>query len=105
MLRLSRRPAYALLPLFRTVQLRHWYSAKGSDPLSILFFGSDEFSCASLKALHAESIKNPALVKSLDVVVRPSKPAGRGLRAVRERTFENRDSPADAPAYHDLQLR
>ncbi|KAH8156059.1 hypothetical protein CIB48_g12188, partial [Xylaria polymorpha] len=66
---------------------RRWYSAapeKTSDPLHILFCGSDEFSCASLKALHDEHVRNPDLVRSIDVVVRPGKRTGRGYKVVRD---------------------
>ncbi|KXH44493.1 formyl transferase [Colletotrichum simmondsii] len=55
-----------------------------SDPLRILFCGSDNFSCAALTALTAERKRNPALIESLEVVVRPSKPSGRGMKNVRE---------------------
>ncbi|KAK3359032.1 methionyl-tRNA formyltransferase-like protein [Lasiosphaeria hispida] len=57
---------------------------KVSDPLRILFCGSDEYSCASLKALYAEHKANQALIKSIDVLVRPAKPTGRGLKKLRE---------------------
>ncbi|KAI0186777.1 methionyl-tRNA formyltransferase-like protein [Xylaria flabelliformis] len=57
---------------------------KVSDPLHILFCGSDEFSCASLKALHDEHVRNPDLIRSIDVVVRPGKRTGRGLKAVKD---------------------
>ncbi|ROV94507.1 hypothetical protein VMCG_08136 [Cytospora schulzeri] len=56
-----------------------------SDPLRILFCGSDAFSCASLRALHAlQHSDSPSskLIKSIDVLVRPGKPAGRGLKRV-----------------------
>ncbi|KAG4423041.1 hypothetical protein IFR04_003817 [Cadophora malorum] len=60
------------------------YSTKTSKPLSILFCGSDEFSIASLRALHAEHKRDPALIKSIDVLCRPGKPAGRSLKQIRE---------------------
>ncbi|KAK1760614.1 Methionyl-tRNA formyltransferase [Echria macrotheca] len=60
------------------------YSTRASDPLRILFCGSDEFSCASLKALEAEHRTNPDLIRSIDVVVRPPKRTGRGLKQIRE---------------------
>ncbi|KAL2019710.1 hypothetical protein VTK56DRAFT_9247 [Thermocarpiscus australiensis] len=62
------------------------YSTAGkvSDPLRILFCGSDEFSCVSLRALHEEHKRNADLIRSIDVVVRPSKPTGRGLKVLRE---------------------
>ncbi|KAK1724670.1 formyl transferase [Colletotrichum acutatum] len=59
-------------------------AGRASDPLRILFCGSDNFSCAALTALTAESKRNPALIESLEVVVRPSKPSGRGMKNVRE---------------------
>ncbi|KAI1737083.1 formyl transferase [Xylaria scruposa] len=57
---------------------------KISDPLHVLFCGSDEFSCASLKALHEEHVQNPDLIRSIDVVVRPGKRTGRGYKVVRD---------------------
>ncbi|KAK3377851.1 formyl transferase [Podospora didyma] len=59
-------------------------TTKVSDPLRILFCGSDEFSCASLRALHAEHKRNASLIRSIDVVVRPGKRTGRGLKVVHE---------------------
>ncbi|KAI0012263.1 Formyltransferase [Xylariaceae sp. FL0662B] len=56
---------------------------KKSDPLHVLFCGSDEFSCAALSALHREHVRNPELVRSIDVVVRPGKPTGRGMKTIR----------------------
>lgn len=56
-----------------------------SDPLRVLFCGSDEFSCASLAALHDEHQQNRALIESIDVVVRPGKPMGRGYKTIRDR--------------------
>ncbi|KAJ3475701.1 hypothetical protein NLG97_g9369 [Lecanicillium saksenae] len=49
-----------------------------SDALRILFCGSDDFSCESLKALHAEHRRNKALVESVEVMVLPPKRMGRG---------------------------
>jgi hypothetical protein len=61
------------------------YSTKdSSEPLRILFCGSDEFSSASLRALHAEHRRNPQSIASIDVVHRPAKRVERGLKAVRE---------------------
>ncbi|KAL2828708.1 formyl transferase [Aspergillus cavernicola] len=59
-------------------------STKTYDPLRILFCGSDEFSIASLKALHAEHVKRPEKIASIDVVCRPGKRVGRGLKQIRE---------------------
>jgi methionyl-tRNA formyltransferase len=57
---------------------------KASDPLKILFCGSDEFSAASLSALNLEHTRNPSLIQSIDVLVRPPKPTGRGYKVLRE---------------------
>jgi hypothetical protein len=62
-------------------------ASKISDPLHILFCGSDEFSCASLEALHHEHVYNPGLIQSISVVVRPGKRTGRGYKTVRDREF------------------
>ncbi|KAI1806822.1 Formyltransferase [Daldinia bambusicola] len=52
--------------------------ADSSDPLHILFCGSDEFSCAALEALDEERRRNPKLIQSITVVARPTKMTGRG---------------------------
>ncbi|KAI1353508.1 formyl transferase [Xylaria sp. FL0043] len=57
---------------------------KKSDPLHILFCGSDDFSCASLQALHDERVRNPDLIRSIEVLVRPGKRTGRGRKVVRD---------------------
>lgn len=62
-------------------------STKPYDPLRILFCGSDEFSIASLKALHKEHLLNPDRIASIDVVCRPGKKIGRGLKIVREGNY------------------
>lgn len=53
-------------------------------PLRILFCGSDEFSCVSLQALYSEFFRSKKMIRSIDVVVRPAKPVGRGLKEMRE---------------------
>lgn len=58
-------------------------SSGASDPLRILFCGSDEFSCAALEALDGER-KRGGVVESVDVVVRPGKAVGRGYKKIRE---------------------
>ncbi|KAL2013779.1 hypothetical protein VTN00DRAFT_1304 [Thermoascus crustaceus] len=60
------------------------FSTKPYEPLRILFCGSDEFSIASLKALHEEHLKRPDSIASIDVVCRPGKRVGRGLKKIRE---------------------
>ncbi|QPH05188.1 hypothetical protein C2857_002821 [Epichloe festucae Fl1] len=74
-------------PFARTRRLvgtpRHTSSlSRGSDPLRILFCGSDEFSCASLRALHREHVRDRGLVEALDVMVLPARKTGRGLKMV-----------------------
>lgn len=59
-------------------------STKSCDPLRILFCGSDTFSIASLKALCKERANNPETIASIDVVCRPGKRVGRGLKLIRE---------------------
>ncbi|ROT41213.1 Formyltransferase [Sodiomyces alkalinus F11] len=73
---LSPRTAFS----FSTTCSRH----KISDPLRILFCGSDEFSIAALEALHREHLSSHSLVESIDVVVRPGKPTGRGMKTIRQ---------------------
>ncbi|KAI1308628.1 formyl transferase [Xylaria venustula] len=77
------QPNISTFPLHQQ-SLRYSTVPKVSDPLHILFCGSDEFSCASLEALHAEHVRNPDLIRSIDVVVRPGKRTGRGYKIVRD---------------------
>ncbi|TVY87731.1 Methionyl-tRNA formyltransferase, mitochondrial [Lachnellula willkommii] len=63
---------------------RRWYTSKVSKPLRILFCGSDEFSCASLRALQKEQHENPQLIASIDVMCRPGKKSGRSMTKIRE---------------------
>ncbi|KAM3561322.1 hypothetical protein MY1884_002417 [Beauveria asiatica] len=51
-----------------------------TEPLKILFCGSDPFSCASLRALHQEQLENKELVEEIEVMVMPGKKVGRGLK-------------------------
>lgn len=51
-----------------------------SNPLRILFCGTDAFSVASLRALRAEQLRDPDHIRSIDVLVRPAKRTGRGLK-------------------------
>ncbi|OQD84022.1 hypothetical protein PENANT_c014G01940 [Penicillium antarcticum] len=77
-LRLCKRPL-----VLRGLVIRP-YTTKTSDPLRILFCGSDDFSIASLNALRAYQLKQPERISSIDVVCRPGKRVGRGLKQVRE---------------------
>jgi methionyl-tRNA formyltransferase len=60
------------------------YATRSFDPLRILFCGSDDFSIASLKALYDYRLKHPDQIASIDVVCRPGKRVGRGLKKIRE---------------------
>jgi hypothetical protein len=55
-------------------------SGKKSDPLRILFCGSDTVSTEALHALHEEWTWNRDLVQHLEVVVLPPKNTGRGYK-------------------------
>lgn len=71
----------------RTLQRRCFSTTAARDPLRILFCGSDNFSCASLEALHREHVSNGKLIEALDVMVLPPKWAGRGNKELREGEF------------------
>lgn len=60
---------------------------RASDPLRILFCGSDAFSCESLRALHQEHARGGGkLIEALDVMVVPPRRTGRGLKQLRQGT-------------------
>ncbi|RFU29656.1 hypothetical protein B7463_g6683, partial [Scytalidium lignicola] len=74
-------------PLFHAVkhfQSTRFASSKVSKPLRILYCGSDDFSSASLRALHAEQLRDPQTIASIDVMCRPGKRTGRSLKKIRE---------------------
>ncbi|KAF9882239.1 formyl transferase [Colletotrichum karsti] len=82
-----RSAALARARLLRRPTCRSYSAAAAtpaSDPLRILFCGSDSFSCAALNALVTEKERNPGLIESLDVVVRPGKLSGRGMKEIRQ---------------------
>ncbi|KAA8574481.1 hypothetical protein EYC84_005940 [Monilinia fructicola] len=62
---------------------------KTSKPLRILFCGSDSFSCESLRALVKEKKRDPEGIASIDVLIRPGKPFGRGLKEIRGVPLKN----------------
>ena len=68
----------------RIATARGYSSQKTSDPLRILFCGSDDFSVTSLESIHEEHKTNPKSIASIDVVCRPGKRVGRGLKTIRE---------------------
>lgn len=63
---------------------RRLYSSPATKPLRILFCGSDDVSAASLQALCDEQNRHPSSIASIDVLCRPGKPYGRGLKKIRE---------------------
>jgi hypothetical protein len=65
----------------------HFIRPIHNQPLRILFCGADELSITSLEALHKELLESPSNVASIDVVCRPGKPSGRGLKQIRHRTL------------------
>lgn len=64
--------SYYIPTLYKTT------SGKMTEPLRILFCGTDTLSCESLHALHEEWKYNRALVEEIEVVCLPSRPQGRG---------------------------
>ncbi|KAK4162598.1 formyl transferase [Cladorrhinum sp. PSN259] len=104
MLLLSTRPLFraalrpsSLLPAvsvsaprsYSIAPTRKRFDKPKSDPLRILFCGSDYFSSDSLKVLHDEMVSpdpdlggKGGLIKSIDVMVRPPKPTGRGNKEI-----------------------
>lgn len=54
------------------------------EPLRILFCGSDDFSNYSLRALHRLQKEQPGVISSIDVICRPDKRSGRGLKKVQQ---------------------
>ena len=59
-------------------------STTSPDPLNILFCGADEFSIYSLRALRELQSKTPEKIAAINVVCRPDKYVGRGLRRIQE---------------------
>jgi hypothetical protein len=54
------------------------------DPLRILFCGSDEFSTASLNSLVDIYKRDKSLIESINVLCRPDKRVGAGLKKINE---------------------
>lgn len=75
------------------------YAKLVSDPLRILFCGSDAFSTPSLRALHSLQTSHPSLVESVDVLVRPGKPVGRGLKQVKHSACYHLARELDLPIH------
>lgn len=90
MLSAARRSGPALRSLnvrCSSISARCSSSAAGTkkyEPLRVLFCGADDFSIYSLRALHELHKQRPDKIESIDVVCRPDKRVGRGLKQVRE---------------------
>lgn len=63
--------------------VRSYSQHSSSVQLRILFCGSDDFSIASLNALHRYSQESGSIVASIDVAAKTDKRVGRGLKIVR----------------------
>lgn len=87
LLRRSLPSVRSLPPLHtRSYQLRCHSSGtiEAREPLRVLFCGSDEFSIASLRALHELHQQDRSIIASIDVVHKPGKRTGRGLKTIKE---------------------
>lgn len=62
-------------------------STKHHEPLRVLFCGADAFSIYSLCALHKLQQAHPEKIASIDVVCRPDKRVGRGLKKIQEGSY------------------
>jgi methionyl-tRNA formyltransferase len=76
------RRIFSACPLPRK-SVHRCFISTSFKPLRILFCGADEFSIASLKALHQEHITSPEFIKSINIVCKAGKPHGRGLKKIR----------------------
>lgn len=66
---------------------RDYSETSKHNPLRVLFCGADEFSIYSLRAIRELQCQKPHTISSLDVVCRPDKRVGRGLKQIQEGTF------------------
>ncbi|KXT04203.1 hypothetical protein AC578_122 [Pseudocercospora eumusae] len=73
---------------------------KAHDPLRILFCGADDFSSHALRALHELKEQKPETVASIDVVCRPDKRTGRGLKHIREVPIKSTAQSLSLPIHH-----
>lgn len=69
-----------------------------TEPLNILFFGSDQFSIHSLQALNKLKASSPQLINKLQPVVRPAKRCGRNLAKVKDVPLAKYSFEAGLPA-------
>lgn len=75
-------------------------TSKGpTEPLRILFCGSDEVSASCLEGLDDERKQGKSNIKSIDVVCRPQKRSGRGGKTVRERPIAETAQALELPLH------
>lgn len=85
--RSSLRPVSHATAVFHNVNAPRKFSISHRhhfEPLRILFCGSDDFSNYSLRALHRLQKEQPGVISSIDVICRPDKRSGRGLKKVQQ---------------------
>ncbi|KAH7084786.1 formyl transferase [Paraphoma chrysanthemicola] len=86
------------LPASLTHPAVRGYSTR-AGPLRILFCGADHFSITSLRALTKAHHQVSGLIDSIDVVHRPAKPTGRGLKKLREVPIKHAASELGLPTH------
>lgn len=84
MIKLWQYGVYKSMPMRQALCRRRYSINQTRDPLRILFCGSDAFSIASLEALCRQRIDDANLIASIDVVCKPPKATGRGLKTARQ---------------------
>ncbi|KAK4575138.1 Methionyl-tRNA formyltransferase [Recurvomyces mirabilis] len=75
---------HAISRIRASIVTRRPSSTKQHDPLRILFCGADQFSIYSLRALHDLQQARSNIIAAIDVLCRPDKRVGRGLKRVQE---------------------
>lgn len=70
-----------------------------SEPLRILFCGSDDVSVACLNALDNERRHGTSTIQSIDVVCRPQKKSGHGGKTVRKRPVVDAAQSLELPLH------
>lgn len=78
---------------------RRYSSNSDLQPLRILFCGADEFSIRSLDAVRKLQATDYESVQSIDVVCRPDKRVGRGLKKVQEVPIKSYAKGLDLPIH------
>lgn len=82
-----------------SVWRRYSSNASVHQPLRILFCGADDFSIRSLDAVRKLQSSDPESVQSIDVVCRPDKRVGRGLKKIQEVPIKSYAKGLDLPIH------